>query len=142
MNKYLAEIFAEFTYAESMTYEDLLYNENLLMENLESIFKEGGTEHLDFTPLGDMLMAQCAMEIPNREILLDMAQEIAFILPKNIMGRMLCLHKNLKSYDLFWLSRGKWSEKEFNLPGKSPEGIKIQTVKVSDAITTGNQKKE
>lgn len=133
MNKYKAEIFSEFTYAESMTYEDLLYYENVLMENLEGIFRDGGAEHIDFTPLGDMLMCQCALEVPNREILRDMAQEIAFILPVNIRGRMLCLHKNLEFYDMFWLARGLWQEKEYKIPGLAPEDVPKRTVKVENA---------
>lgn len=132
MNKYKAEIFSEFTYAESMTYEELLYCENALMENLEGIFRDGGAEHLDFTPLGDMLMCQCALEIPNREILRDMAQEIVYILPVNIKGRMLCLHKNLEFYDMFWLARGEWQEKEYKIPATAPEGVPKRAVKLDE----------
>lgn len=132
MNKYLSEIFAEFTYAESMSYADLLICENMLLENLEGIFKDGGAEHLDFTPLGDMLMSQCALEIRNLEILRDIAQEIAIILPKNIRGRILCLQKNLDSYDIYWIQRGKWSEKHYQIPKFPPEDVKINQLTVSE----------
>ena len=132
MNKYLSEIFAEFTYADSMSYSDLLICENMLMENLEGIFKDGGAEHLDFTPLGDMLMSQCALEIRNLEILRDIAQEIAIILPKNIRCRILCLQKSLDTYDMFWIERGKWSEKQYSLSQLPPEGVKINLLKVNE----------
>lgn len=116
MNKYHSEIFGRFTYADSMTYEDLLAQEATLMENLEGIFRDGGAEHIDFTPLGDILMSQCAFETQNLEILRDMAQEIAFILPRQIRGILFCLQKDLSSYHMFWLKRGEWREKEFIIP--------------------------
>lgn len=129
MNKYRSEIFGEFTYAESMTYEDLIANESDLMENLDGIFQDGGAEHLDYTPLGDMLMTQCAFEVQNLEIFRDIAQEIAFILPEKIKGRLLCLQKDLTSYHLFWIRRGQWQEQEIILPVKGPENAPVHKIK-------------
>ncbi|MBD5641783.1 MAG: hypothetical protein HDQ91_05135, partial [Desulfovibrio sp.] len=60
MDKNQSEIFCEFTYPESMTYEDLIEYEKLLIDNLDALFRDSGAEHLDFTPLGDILMMQCA----------------------------------------------------------------------------------
>ena len=129
MNKYRSEIFGEFTYAESMTYEDLIANESDLMENLDGIFQDGGAEHLDYTPLGDMLMTQCAFEVQNLEIFRDIAQEIAFILPEKIKGRLMCLQKDLTSYHLFWIRRGQWQEQEIILPIKGPENVPVHKIK-------------
>lgn len=128
MNKNESEIFGEFTYAESMTYDDLLENEALLLEQLDNIFLEGGAEHLDFTPLGDMLMLQCAFEIKNLEILRDIAQEIAAFLPKGIAGRVLCLEKNLASVHIFWIRKGQWQEKEYKLSETAPEDAPVHKV--------------
>lgn len=132
MNKYRTEIFGEFTYAESMTYEDLIANESELMENLDGIFQDGGAEHLDYTPQGDMLMTQCAFEVKNLEIFRDMAQEIAFILPEKIRGRLMCLQKDLSSYHIFWIRRGEWQEREIALSRTAPEDAPLHKLKLND----------
>lgn len=125
MNKNQSEIFGEFTYGESLTYEELLETENMLIDQLDLLFKEGGAEHLDFTPQGDLLMMQCAFEIRNLEILRDIASEIAIILPKGVNGRVLCLEKDLTLVHIFWISKGQWQEKEYELPKKGPDTAPI-----------------
>lgn len=130
MNKYKSEIFGEFAYAESMTYEELLACESELMVNLEGIFQDGGAEHIDFTPLGDMLMTQCAFETQNLEILRDIAQEIAFILPSRVAGVLLCLQKDLASYHMFWIKRGEWQEKEYIVPKEGPADAPVHKLRV------------
>ena len=52
MDKNRSEVYGTFTYAESLTYYDLLETENTLKENLDKLFLGAGAEHLDFTPLG------------------------------------------------------------------------------------------
>lgn len=128
LDKNQSEIFGEFTYAESMSYEDLLACEADLLEQLGSILQEAGAEHLDFTPLGDILMLQCAFEIKNLEIMRDVTREIAAILQKGITGRLLCLETNLVSCHIFWISQGKWQEKEYILPRKGPEDAPVHSV--------------
>ena len=130
MDKYRSEIFGEFTYSQRLTYEELISCETELMDNLTNIFHDGGADHLDFTPLGDLLMSQCAFEVQNLEIFRDMAQEIAFILPQHIKGRLFCLQKNLKSFHIFWLKRGQWQEQEYPIPVDGPEGAKINLLRM------------
>lgn len=129
MDKHRTEIFGEFTYAESLTYEALIAYENALLENLDNIFLEAGAEHLDFTPEGDILRMQCAFESRNLEILRDIAQEIAAILPPHIYGKLLCLEKDLTTYHLFWLQRGQWQEKAYTLPTAAPDGSPVHILK-------------
>lgn len=128
MDKNQSEIFCEFTYPESMTYEDLIEYEKLLIDNLDSLFRDSGAEHLDFTPLGDILMMQCAFEIRNLELLRDVAGEIALILPKGMSGRIFCLEKNLVSCHIFWIKKGQWQEKEYQLPVAAPEDAPVHKV--------------
>lgn len=128
MDKYRVEIFAEFTYSQKLTYEDLLTLENGLRENMESIFQSAGAEHLDFTPMGDLLMFQCAFEARNLEILRDVAQEMAAILPEGVSGLLMCLEKNLASYHLFWLKPRQWSEKECKLPRTAPPELPVYKI--------------
>lgn len=128
MDKYNTEIFGEFTYPESMTYEALLESESMLLENIDSIMLDGGAEHLDFNPLGDILMFQCAFVTQNLEILRDIVDEIAALLPKGIKGKILCLEKNLTSYHLFWIERGQWQEYEYNVPSRGPDAAPLHKV--------------
>lgn len=125
MNKNQSEIFCEFTYPDSMTYEKLLEIENLLIDQLDAIFLDSGAEHIDFTPMGDILMMQCAFEIRNLEIFRDISNEIALILPPDVKGRILCLEKNLVSCHIFWIERGRWQEKEYRLPLRGPDDAPV-----------------
>lgn len=134
MDKNQTEIFGEFTYAESLTYEELLDIENELIQQIDNVFLDGGAEHLDFTPLGDILMFQCAFECRNLEILRDIAGELASSLPRGVQGRILCLEKDLASYHIFWIGHEKWQEKEYPLPVKGPEDAKIHVVRASEKI--------
>lgn len=128
MDKYQSEVFGEFTYSESMTYEELLASENYLLANMEEIFADAGAEHLDFTPLGDILMTHCVFTVQNLEIFRDMAQMIATILPRDIQGRLMCLKKDLSSYHTFWIKRGEWREMEYILPKRPPADAPINEV--------------
>lgn len=125
MDKNQTEMFGEFTYPESMTYEDLLNTESFLMEQLDNLFLDAGAEHLDFTPLGDILMLQCAFECRNLEILRDIARETASLLPRGVSGRILFLEKNLDLYHMFWVERGQWQEMEYDLPRTGPAGAPV-----------------
>lgn len=129
MDKNQSEIFCEFTYPDSMTYEELIEFEAMLIENLDGLFRDSGAEHLDFTPLGDILMMQCAFEIKNLELLRDVSQEIALILPNGVSGRILCLEKNLVSCHIFWIKKHQWQEKEYILPATGPEDAIVHKVK-------------
>lgn len=130
MDKNQTEIFGEFTYPESMTYFDLLETEEFLKEQLDSLFIDAGAAHLDFTPHGDIIMLQCAFEFRNLEILRDIAQQVAELLPKGMHGRILCLEKNLSSYHLFWIERGQWQEAECKLSKYGPADVPINRTNV------------
>lgn len=120
MDKYQCELFGDFRYADKMTYEELIDCESMLTTELELIFQDGGAAHLDFTPLGDNLMIQCAFEYQNPEILRDIAQEIADLLPSGVRGRLLALKPSLDSYTMYWIAKGEWQEKVCPLPTQAP----------------------
>lgn len=128
MDKFNTELFGEFTYAEYLTYEALLLYEARLMEKLDQVLQDAGAEHIDFSPLGDILMFQCAFVAQNLEILRDIADELASLLPKGVRGRIICLQKDLSSYHALWIARGQWQEKEYALPRKGPEEAPLHKV--------------
>ena len=128
MDKNQIEIFGELTYSEHLTYEELLDRERVLLEQLDGIFLDAGAAHLDFTPHGDLLMLQCAFEYRNLEIMRDIAQEVAAVLPDGIRGRIFCLEKNLAYGHMFWIAPLQWQEREFELPFRAPEGTPVNRI--------------
>ena len=91
MDKNRSEIFGQFSYDESLTYEELLDVENTLTADLEALLQRAGAAHLDFTPLGDALMCQCAFETHKLYVYRKIAQEAAALLPRGVTGRLLCV---------------------------------------------------
>ncbi|MDE5833071.1 MAG: hypothetical protein K2H64_08820 [Desulfovibrio sp.] len=125
MDKTLSEVFGEFTYSQSMSYEDLLNNEQKLLENLDRIFLDAGAEYLDFTPLGDILKLQCGFETHDLDLFQEIARKIAGVLPGKVRGRLVCLQKNLNSFHIYWLTSGQWQEADIELPAKAPEHLPL-----------------
>ena len=130
MDKNQCEVFARFTYADSLTYEELLEAEAALMARLEALLQDAGGEHLDFTPLGDMLRCQCAFESVDLETFRGIAARVAAILPEGITGRLLALDKSLAGMHLFWVQRGVWQEAEWPVPASAPADAPRHEVEV------------
>ena len=130
MDKNQCEVFARFTYADSLTYEELLEAEAALMARLEALLQEAGGEHLDFTPLGDMLRCQCAFESVDLENFRGIAARVAAILPEGITGRLLALDKALAGMHLFWVQQGAWQEAEWPVPTTAPADAARHQVEV------------
>lgn len=130
MDKNQCEVFARFTYADSLTYEELLDAEAALMARLEELLQGAGGEHLDFTPLGDMLRCQCAFETVDLENCRRIAAQVAAILPEGITGRLLALDKSLAGMHLFWLQKGAWEEAEWPVPATAPADAARHEVQV------------
>ena len=120
MDKNQCEFFAQFTYADRLTYDELLSAEGALMARLEELLPEAGGQHLDYTPLGDMLRCQCAFESLDVENFREIAAHIAAFLPDGITGRLLFLDKSLADLYLFWLQKGNWQELRWPVPLTAP----------------------
>lgn len=131
VDKNRCEIFGAFVYAERLTYEEVLEFEGCLLEKIERIFQSQGAEHLDFTPLGDVLMTQCAFETMNVEVCRNIAKNAASILPAGVRGKLMCFDKNLVTFTLFWIRRGQWQEKEYVLAPSAPADLPVHEVPVA-----------
>lgn len=130
MDKNRSELFGQFTYDDSLTYEELLVLEESLKAELQDLLLQTRAVHLDFTPMGDALMCQCAYESHDPEVYRHIAEEAAHILPQGITGRLLCLDKNLATQHLYWIARGQWQEKEYPLPSIPPAGLQVRHVEL------------
>ena len=99
MDKNRSELFAHFSYDDSLTYEALIEVEEDLTRDVELLLQRAGAAHLDFTPLGDALMFQCVFEAHRPYVYRKIALEIAALLPQGVRGRLLCLDKNFESME-------------------------------------------
>lgn len=131
MDKNQCELFVQFVYADSLTYEELLSAEGALMARLEEILSAAGAAHLDFTPLGDMLGCQCVFELCDLDKFRVIAAGIAAILPDGITGRLLCLDKSLVRLNFFWLRKGTWQECGWPVPLTAPADATCHHVSVA-----------
>ncbi|MCR5563140.1 MAG: hypothetical protein K6F46_07200 [Desulfovibrio sp.] len=122
------EIFGAFEYDESMTYEELLSVEDRFIEDLGRLLQDACTEHVEFSPLGDALMFQCAFAGHKLYIFRKLAQEVAAVLPSGISGRIVCLAHNLVDQRIFWLTRGEWREESRAIPREGPEELRVWQV--------------
>ena len=128
MDKNTSEVFGQFVYDDALTYEALLAAEQSLISDLQDLMLRAGAQHLDFTPMGDMLLCQCAFEAHKLYVYRKCAHEIAGLLPAGVTGRLLCLEKNFNSLHVYWIQPGQWEEEERTLPLTPPPGLKIKRV--------------
>lgn len=131
MDKNRSEIFGQFLYEDSITYDDLMMLEEELVDAIKQILAEAGAQHLDFTPSGDMLCFQCALEEHDLGQYRLLAKKIAAILPPGIRGRLICLDKWFvpdSTFYYFWLKRGEWKEARRSLPENPPDGLRQWSV--------------
>ena len=124
MNKNRSELFGRFSYDDSLTYETLLAVEENLTADLTALLVRANATHLDFTPLGDALMFQCAFEAHRLYVYRKIAMEAAALLPEGVRGQILCLDKDLNSLHIYWLRTGQWQEEERSVPFDPPQGLK------------------
>jgi hypothetical protein len=133
MDKNRSELFAHFSYDDSLTYEALLEVEEDLTRDVELLLQRAGAAHLDFTPLGDALMFQCVFEAHRLYVYRKIALEIAALLPQGVRGRLLCIDKNFESMHVFWLRPGEWQEEERPVPEDPPANLKTWRIASADA---------
>ena len=87
MDKNRSELFGRFSYDDSLTYEDLLAVEENLTADLTALLLRADAAHLDFTPLGDALMFQCAFEAHKLYVYRKIALETAALCLRACGGR-------------------------------------------------------
>lgn len=125
MDKNRSELYGRLSYDECLTYEQLLDAEANLTSALHDLLLRAGAAHLDFTPLGDALLFQCAFEAHKLYVYRKIAQETAGLLPPGVTGRLLCLDKSLDALHVYWIQAGQWQEEERPVPVDPPHGVKI-----------------
>ena len=122
------ELYAQLSYGEQLTYEELLEVEEQLIGDLQELLERADAMHLDFMQQGDCLLLQCLFSAPKRYIFRKIAMHIAGILPDHVSGRLFFLDKTLETVHLYWLEPGRWREYIKEIPSLAPEDLPVHTV--------------
>lgn len=122
------ELYAQLSYGEQLTYEELLDVEEKLIASLQDLLERAEAMHLDFVQQGDCLLLQCVFSSPKRYIFRKIAMHIAGILPDHVSGRLFFLDKMLESVHLYWVEPGSWREAIREIPLLAPEDLPAHTV--------------
>lgn len=122
------ELYAQLSYGEQLTYEELLEVEEKLIVSLQDLLERAEAMHLDFMQQGDCLLLQCVFSTPKRYIFRKIAMHIAGILPDHVSGRLFFLDKMLESVHLYWVEPGRWREVIREIPLLAPEDLPVHTV--------------
>ena len=122
------ELYAQLSYGEQLTYEELLDVEEKLIASLQDLLERAEAMHLDFVQQGDCLLLQCVFSSPKRYIFRKIAMHIAGILPDHVSGRLFFLDKMLESVHLYWVEPGSWREVIREIPLIAPEDLPVHTV--------------
>lgn len=101
MNRFQCEMFGHFSYDDSLSYHDLLDVESAFMGRMETLLAEWGAEHIDYTPMGEGLMVQCAFERYAPENFSSLGERLCENVPPAMEGRLLFVDKRLETLHVY-----------------------------------------
>lgn len=116
MNKFHCEMFGHFAYDEILSYHDLLEMEGRFIGIVQELLTQEGAEHVDFTPLGDELMVQCAFDTWSDELFQSLCSGLSQQMSPYIQGRLLFVDKHLTSLHVFHVNHERWSATHTTIP--------------------------
>lgn len=119
MDKYRCEMFGHFTYDERLTYQELLDREAELTQDMQLLLERSKAVHIDFTPLGDELMVQCAFGAYSVQTFHALCDDIQKFLCAAVEARLLFVDKHLAMLDMYWITDGGWQEAGVDIPKAS-----------------------
>ena len=97
----LTEMFGHFIYSPELSYEDLMAKERLLIQTVDDILQNAGTEHIQFESLGDVMRVQCAFAEHDDALFHSLCRKIAPYVNKDVEARLLFVDKNLHVMNLY-----------------------------------------
>lgn len=116
MGNYLCEMFGHFEYSEDMTYQELLDRESMLTQDTKELLQEFQAIHLNYTPLGDVLMLQCVFKHYDPELFHEICDALSPLLCQSVTGRLVFVDKQLNSIHIYSLTEQDWHEAELRIP--------------------------
>jgi len=112
----LTEMFGHFIFAPELSYEELMDKERLLIQAVDAILQNAGTEHIQFESLGDAMRVQCAFAEHDDALFHSLCRQIAQHVYRDVEARLLFVDKNLHVLNLYTICNGNWKEALFALP--------------------------
>ncbi len=116
MSVYQCEFFGHFVYSEELSYIGLLEREAALMDAFDRLLRDMDAAHIDFTPTGDALRAQCVFARADEALFHSVCDAIAPLLGDDVEGKLLFVDKNLEHVALYCLAGAVWKEASIALP--------------------------
>lgn len=107
MAKYNCEVFGLVSYSLEISYHELYEVEEQLLAQLQEVLEESGAVHLDFWGYGDSLRIQCSFSDFDVGALESVCQEIAALLPQDAHARFVCVDKQLRALQVFYVQSGQ-----------------------------------
>jgi len=117
-----SEMFANFVYDQTLTYNELLEREAELVETMQTTFEDVGGAHVEFAPTGDALNVQCLFAEHDEGLFHAVCDAVSPMLRSDVEGRILFVDRNLGTLHLYLLADGVWREGVLRVPG-AREGL-------------------
>lgn len=116
MSTFQCELFGHFTYDESLSYQDLLDMEARFVGTTQELLESHDATRIDFTPMGDSLMLQCALDAYDEDFFSFLCEGLRRNMPSAIEGRLLFVDKRLLALHLCHISRDAWKGNNIPVP--------------------------
>lgn len=142
MDKYRCEMFGHFTYDERLTYQELLDRETKLTQDMQLLLDQSEAVHIDFTPLGDELMVQCAFAVYNVQTFHTLCDAAQTFLCDAVEARLLFVDKHLASVDVYWVTNQGWQEASLDIPKASTAVSQPAPVVANKLAKQGTKRKK
>ncbi|MDR0239325.1 MAG: hypothetical protein LBI88_03715 [Deltaproteobacteria bacterium] len=110
MPKFRCELFGHFTFAEELSYADLLEKEVQLKEELSGLFAQADFVHLHFTSTGDFLLVQGVAVEHDQDLFQEVCEAVSQLLDESVEARLLFVDRFLDSVYFYALNNETWRE--------------------------------
>lgn len=106
MPRFRYECFCRLSYADELTYEELLECEREMTEALHELFEHFGASHVDFFPDGDSLQAHCVFAALRADDLDRLVRDTAAAAGNRAEARFLLVDRHLEKMFLGLAAHG------------------------------------
>jgi hypothetical protein len=110
MSKFRCELFGHFSFAEELSYAELLEKEMKLEEELAGLFAQAGFVHMNFTPIGDFLLVQGVAAEHDQDLFQEVCDAVSQLLDEGVEARLLFVDRFLDSVYFYVLNNEAWRE--------------------------------
>ena len=111
MAKYPCEMFGNFFYNPTLTYDHLHELEANLLRAVDPLLNNEGAAHLDFTPRGDGLRLQCEFSEFEPAFFARLAKKLSDLIIDDTQARLLFVDKEeMGKLYIFYISKSNYEQ--------------------------------